>query len=392
MNKSTIIKLIAALVVFSFGVYWGINTWKDKAGSKQQVKLERKPVPVNACRIERGAVALRRTFSGTLEARREFEIASKVSGRVERLTVDLSDLIPKNKVIAYLDDDEFKQAVTQAEAELAIANANAAEAKIAMSIAVRAMDRIQTLKNESITSDSQYDVAVSNKLAKEAALKVADAQVVRAKASLETAKIHLSYTEVKANWNEEDSEYFVARRFVDEGTMVSPNIPIVTIISLNPINCIVYVTEKDYGKLQKGQIVTLITDAFANRKFTGEIERISPIFNQASRQARIEIKIDNCDFALKPGIFVRAEIVLDRVEDAILVPVSALVKRGGTTGVFVVNSDGRTVSRCDVTPGIREGDKVQVTGNNLNGLVVTLGQQLLVDGSAVSLHTKKGPL
>ena len=79
--------------------------------------------------IERGTIEHRRTITGTLEAKAEFVVAPKVSGRVERLDVDLADTIRRGQQVAKLDDDEYLQSVAQAEADFAVAKANLVEAQ-----------------------------------------------------------------------------------------------------------------------------------------------------------------------------------------------------------------------------------------------------------------------
>jgi len=144
---------------------------------------------------------------------------------------------------------------------------------------------------------------------------------------------------------------------------------------------VVFVTEKDYPWVQSGRIVRLVTDAWPDTRFEGRITRISPIFRQATRQARVELMVDNPDHRLKPGMFIRASVALDRVPDAIIVPEQAITRRNERTGVFVVAADGQSVAWRDVRTGIRDGDRVQVEGSGLDGRVVILGQQLLDDGS-----------
>jgi multidrug efflux pump subunit AcrA (membrane-fusion protein) len=84
-------------------------------------------------------------------------------------------------------------------------------------------------------------------------------------------------------------------------------------------------------------------------------------------------------------MFVRASVVLDRVEDAIIVPEQALVRRDGRDGVFVLEKDGQSVTWRTVDVGVREDKRVQVTGEGLDTRVVTLGQQFLEDNSAVTV-------
>ena len=109
------------------------------------------------------------------------------------------------------------------------------------------------------------------------------------------------------------------------------------------------------------------------------------MFRENTRQARVELGVDNSDLRLKPGMFVRASVVLDRVEEAISIPADALTKRDGGDGVFLVSKDGTRVSWQAVTPGIRQDERLEVRDADLSGQVVTLGQQLLDDGSAILL-------
>ena len=136
----------------------------------------------------------------------------------------------------------------------------------------------------------------------------------------------------------------------------------------------------------------LTTDAFPGKEFIGEIDRIAPVFRQSTRQARVELKIKNPEQLLKPGMFIRATVVIDRVVEAIVVPEQALSTRDDRTGVFVLKEDKQTVIWREVKVGIRDGERVQVEGEGLSGWVVTLGQQLVDDGSRVAISSEPGDI
>ncbi|MEX0775216.1 MAG: efflux RND transporter periplasmic adaptor subunit [Phycisphaeraceae bacterium] len=346
--------------------------------------------PVQVAAVERGDIELRRVFSGSLESPAEFIVSSKVAGRIEKLTVNVADMVQRGQVVAELDDDEYVQAEAQAAAELAVAKANLVEASSSVEIAERELTRIRTLRERGVASESQLDVAEAGHLAKRSAVAVAEAQVTRAQAALAAAQIRLSYTRVVATWTAGDDRRIVGERFAIEGDTVAANAPLLSIVELDPVNAIVYVTEKDYGHLRVGQQATLTTDAYPGRSFQGVIARIAPVFRQASRQARVEIEAANPDHELKPGLFVRAEVVLGRAQDATIIPGTALTRRRDTDGVFVVNQAGNTVTWRPVEIGIRQGDRVQVTGQGITGRVVTLGQQLVDDGAKITIPPAAG--
>lgn len=345
----------------------------------------RQPVPVEVAPIERGSIEWRRAFSGTLEADAEFVVAPKVGGRIEQLEVDLGDTVTRGQLVARLDNAEFVQAVEQARAGRAVAEANLAEAESLLQIAQRERDRIDRLRERGLSSESQSDAATADLLAKQAHVKVTKAQLAKAEAELETARIRLGYTQVTAGWQGGSRERLVAERYLDEGETVAANAALLRIVELDPITAVVFVTERDYGRLEKGQTVLLTTDAWPGETFHGRIQRIAPVFREAVRQARVELRVDNPEQRLKPGMFVRAEVVFERVAEALVVPEEALTRRGGRDGVFLVHPDGQAVDWREVTPGIRQDGRVQLIGAELGGQVVVLGQQMLEQGSAIAI-------
>ena len=382
--------LTVLLIVASVVLGWIIfGQFPSRSGSNKSDKTTR-PVPVEVARIQRSPIELRRTFSGELEALAEFVVAPKVSGRVERVIVNIGDTVKRGQVVAELDNDEYVQAVAQAQADLLVARAKLSEAKSALEIANREFKRTESLLKQGIASDSEFDAARQDQLAKQAQLKVAAAQVTKAESSLETANIRLGYTQVTAGWTGGGEDRVVAERYVDEGQTVAANAPLLLIVELNPIVGVVFVTERDYAYLKPGQLVSLTTDAYPGDQYTGRIDRIAPVFRKSTRQARIEMTIDNPEHRLKPGMFIRARVVLAQVSEATIVPEQALTIRNDRSGVFVVSEDQRSVAWREVKVGIREGDRVQVEGQGLLGRVVTLGQQLIDDGSPITIPAEQG--
>jgi RND family efflux transporter MFP subunit len=382
--------LTVLLIGAAAGLGWVIfGQFQDRASSSKSGKASR-PVPVEVAQIQRGSIELQRTFSGELEALAEFVVAPKVSGRVERVLVNIADTVKRGQVVAELDNDEYVQAVAQAQADLVVARANLSGAKSALEIANREFKRSESLLKRGIASDSEFDAARQDQLAKQAQLKVAAAQVTKAESSLEIANIRLGYTKVTAGWTGGEEHRVVAERYVDEGQTVAANAPLLLIVELHPIVGVVFVTERDYARLKPGQLVLLTTDAYPGEQYTGRIDRIAPVFRKSTRQARIEMTIDNPQHRLKPGMFIRTTIVLTQVSDATIIPEQALTIRDGKSGVFIVSEDGQSVVWREVKVGIREGNRVQVEGEGLSGRVVTLGQQLVKDGSAITIPDLQG--
>ncbi len=380
--------LVFLLLCASAAAGWFVfQQLRGREGAAKRATATRSS-PVEVAPIRTGAIVLKRSFSGTLEPLANFVVAPKVSGRIEKLLVGISDTVQQGQIVGQLDNDEYVQAVAQAKADRVVAEANLAMAKSALEIADREFLRTQKLLKQGIASDSEFDRVKADQLSKKAQLEVAEAQLTKAASSLETARIRLGYTRITATWTG-DADRVVAERYYDEGQTVAANERLLLIVKLNPILGVVYVTEKDYAYLRPGQTVSLTTDAYMGASFYGRIERIAPIFQKSTRQARVEMVIENPGHRLKPGMFFRATVVLKQVLDAVIVPEQALISRGGVQGIFVVNEEEKTVVWRPVRVGIREGNRVQVEGEGVSGRVITLGQQLLKNGSSITIPDRQ---
>jgi RND family efflux transporter MFP subunit len=385
------VKLLVALSMLiaagAFAAWTGYQRMDEAHDAPVRRGPTSKVVPVEIAAVQHGPIENRRTFTGTLVAHAEFVVASKISGRIERLSADLADTVTRGQLVAKLDDAEYVQAVAQVQADWAVANANQAAAQAQLGIAKRELERVERLRDRGVTSESQLDAARADQLTREAEVTVTRAQVIRAQAELEAARIRLRYTEVSAAWRGGSERRIVAERYVDEGETVAANAPLLRIVELDPVIAVFFVTERDYALLAPGQTARLRTDAFADENFPGTITRIAPVFRESTRQARVEMRLENPKLRLKPGLFVRVTVVLDSVTDATIVPEQALVRRASGNGVFTLSADRTAVAWRPVSVGIREGSRVQISGEALGTQVIVLGQQLLSDGAAVTVSS-----
>lgn len=350
---------------------------------ERQASRVRAPAAVEAASITTGPIVARRTFSGSLEPTTAFVVSARVPGRVQELGGDIGDVVRQGTVVLKLDDAEYVLAVAQAEAEVLVAEAGLTEATSALAIADRALARMERLKGKGIESESRLDAVVADQLAKRAALAVAQARLARSRAALDAERVRLGYASVAASWEGDETPRVIGERFVDPGETIGVGEAVMTILQLDPITGVVSVPERDYARIAIDQRLSLVTDAYPGERFEGTIERIAPEFRRNTRQARVEFTVPNADGRLRPGMFVRASIEVAAEQEATIVPVAALTRRSDQDGVFVVAADGSTARWVPVAIGLREGERVQVSGEGLKGRVITLGQQLLDDGSTI---------
>ncbi|MEM9752298.1 MAG: efflux RND transporter periplasmic adaptor subunit [Planctomycetota bacterium] len=390
--KSSLLPLAVTLIlILGLG---GLLSWRfvqeiDRGGDSREDQSQ--AVPIETVPIERGRIEQVRTFSGTLEAASRFRVAAKVGGRLAEIHVDLADPVRNGQRVAQLDADEFEQAVRRAEADLAVAVAQREEAAAVVEITQRTLDRQSRLSDRGVASEVAVDEAKSEHLAALAAVAVAEAGVARAESAVETATTQLDYTRVEARWPDADvepsDERLVSERLVEAGDTIAANAPILEIVEINPLRAVMFVAERDYAALEAGQSVELRTDAYPTRLFPAEVARVSPVFEESSRQARIELNVPNPEDLLRPGMFVRAETVVDAEDDAFIVPALSLTRRDDAPAVFIVDRATDTARLVLVETGIIRGDRVQILGDGIpaDSEVVTLGLRFLDDGSAIRI-------
>lgn len=376
------VSILFLLLLIGVGVRLVQNRSDEESGRSRG---SGRRVPVEVTSVQRGSIEEILRFSGTLEPSAESRVAARVGGRVLEVKADLADAVIRGQELLTLDAAEFRQQLARAEADLAVARARQTEAQNRLTIATREQERIQKLSERGVSSESALDAAKAEYLVRTSAVEVAASEVAAAEAALETARIQLEDTRVPATWSDGDSTRVVAERYVEEGDTVQANAPLFRVVEVDSLRAVIFVPERDYGRLKPGLPVSLSSDAWPGETFPAEIARVSPVFEENSRQARVEIRVPNPDLRLKPGMFVRASVVLEVHEDALLVPEAALTRRDGTIGVFLVDPEGPSASWIPVTPGIRQSGTVELVDADLTGQVVVLGQQLLDDGSLLIL-------
>jgi RND family efflux transporter MFP subunit len=385
-------KLIVILIVLT-GI--GLIGWKVYQrvfveSTDEQTPQRSTVVAVEILPIEKTTIRDIGSFTGTLMAKSQFEVAPKISGRLEKLMLDIGDRVKHGDLIATLDDDEIIQQLDQARAELVVSKANVEESRSALENARREYERVRALREKKIASQSEMDTAEANLNVAEAKQKVAVAQVTQKEAAAKAVEVHLSYTQIKANWEDGPDTRVVGEKFVDEGTMLSANEPIISILDIRSLIAVIQIIERDYSKVHIGQNAEISTDAVSGNTFTGTIARIAPLLKETSRQARVEIYLDNENELLKPGMFVRVGIEFESHENTTVAPTKSIVKRENEQGIFLADIENMTAHFVPVKTGITNIKYTEITEPVISGWAVTLGQHLLEDGSTIVIPRKEG--
>jgi RND family efflux transporter MFP subunit len=377
----TIAIAVAGIGFLSWQIYEKVSGSKERSGSRRGSPA----VAVEIAQVQQGSIKDVGRFSGSLSPQSEFIVAPKIAGSLEKILVDIGDVVKADQLVAVLDDEEYQQQVYQAVAELEVTQASLEEVKITSENAKREYERTVALREKKIASESQLDTAESEYKAQQAKLQVAAAQVSQKRAALQMAKVRLSYTQIRVPPNHASEQRVVGERFVDEGAMLAPNTEIVSILDIGTLIGVINVIERDYPKIKLGLTALINTDAFPGQTFSGKVVRIAPLLMEKAREARVEIEIPNEQMLLKPGMFVRVQIEFELRQNATVIPLAAVVKRNGNQGVFMADLQEKKARFVPVTLGIVNETQAEILEPKLTGAVITLGQHLLEDGASIIL-------
>lgn len=370
--------VIAAL--FLAFLLWRIILLVNKNSNKGSSRFARPAVAVDVDSVRYGPIEEMETFVGTVTPIYQYILAPKVSGRVVQIRKRIGDWVKRGEVVARIDDSEYQQAVREAEANLKIAQASLREATSQFALAKQDLERVQSLQEKGIASSAELDMAQTNFTAQKSRLELATAQVEQREAAQKSALIRLSYTSLVAT-----EPGFIGERYVDVGSLLPPNAPVVSIIGIDTVIVQTTVIERIYGRVKIGQPAEVQVDAYPNKIFTGKVLRVAPMLQEASRVAKMEVEVVNDSLQLKPGMFTKVRVVLAAKDSAQCVPSQALVNRAGTNILFVVPDSAAIARQVPVQVGIVTPEKVEIVAPKVQGLIVTLGQHLLEDGSPVIL-------
>jgi RND family efflux transporter MFP subunit len=365
---------------------------KGPGGEARQVRV----VPVREEQVTRSIDA-----TGTLAAQDQVALAMKVTGRLESITVDLGDRVKKGQVIATLDPTELRIGVQQAEAALQQARtrlglmpegsaervipertATVRQAKATLDETKVNRDRAQQLFDAKLIARSDFDAAIAAYQVAEgryqdAIEEIRNRQAVLAqrRSELELAKQQLADGVLRS-----PMDGAVFERQASAGQFLAAGTPIVTIVRLHPLRLRLPVPERAAAGVRIGQRVVIRLDQDRN-EYSGRITRLSPAIDESNRTLLVEAEIPNERGTLRPGAFVRAELMLTGEHPALFVPASAIVTFAGLEKVISVQ-DGKSVEKT-VTTGRKNEEKIEIAEGLKPGELVVVRPGNLTGGQPV---------
>ena len=292
----------------------------------------------------------------------EVKVGSRVSGIVSRLHVKTGDRVTKGQLLAELDPTELQAQLNQAEATLNNARAQQDYARLDV-------ERKRTLFQEDLVSQNELDRS-------ERTYEVAESSVEQAVANLDYARIQVRYTTINA-----PISGVVASVTTQEGETVAASFSaptFVTIIDLDRLEVWAYVDETDIGRTKVGQKAIFGVETYSGTNFEGTVTTIYPkaeILDGAVKYVTILQITRLADKPLRPEMSTRVMLLLEKIQNALVVPNEAIHREELEKFVLVLQGDS-PVKRV-VTVGAGDGEVTEILAGLDEGDTVIVGD---IDG------------
>ena len=341
------------------------------------------------------------TVNGTLAAYDQATVGTKVAGRLQSISVDFGTVVRKGQAIAKLEPQDYQLRVQQAEAALAQARARVGlspeggddrvtldqtgtvrEAKAVLEESKAKRDRAARLINQGIipkaemdTADADYKVATSRYQDAVEEIRNRQGLLAQRRSELNLARQQLADTILYAPMTG-----VVQEKRASTGEYLAAGAPVVDIVQIDPLRLRVDVPERESHKIHTGQSVRVTLEGDPDA-YLGTVKRLSPSISQQNRVLSVEADVRN-NGHLKPGAFVKAEIVTDQASSAATVPPSAIVTFAGIEKVITIEG-GKAVEKVVMT-GRRGEDWVEIKSGINVGQKVIVNPGNLQSGQAVA--------
>lgn len=363
---------LAALAVMSGGALY----LRSSSAEPPPAAARPQAMPVPVATVQETAVVTWDEFSGRLEAVERVDVRSRVAGQVKSVHFTEGALVRKGELLVTIDPDPYAAEVERAQAQLV-----AAQARFAYAVSER--ERAQRLWDESAIARRELDERVN------AALE-AQANVRAAQAALQSSRLNLQYTEVRAPVSGR-----VGRLEVTVGNLVAagPGAPVLTtLVSVNPIYASFDADEHVvFEILREKSAVPVEAETVTNggRRLRGRLQLVDNHVNARSGTVRVRAQFDNKDGTLMPGQFVKLRLGRASAEPAILVSERAIGTDQDKRFVIVVGEDNKAAWREVTLGGTAQGKRIVAAGLKPGERIVVNGLQrvrpgMLLDPKAAS--------
>ncbi|ADB36322.1 efflux RND transporter periplasmic adaptor subunit [Spirosoma linguale] len=344
---------------------------ESKAEAKEEAEKPEAPAALETFPLSKGKLASSLHIPGELVAFRDVDIYAKVSGFIKSLHVDVGSEVKQGQLLALAEAPELSAQLTSAESRL--------KAQEATSIGSRA-------NYERVLEASKFSGAVSkNDVDLALARRNADlAQLDAAKSAYREVADLKKYLEIRAPFNG-----IISARNASTGAYIGPSgkgseFPLFVLTEQKRLRLVISVPEAYTGYVDQNDAVSFSVKTFPDKKFTGQIKRLSGALDKRLRSERVEVDVVNNDRKLLPGMVAEVTLPLPTKTSTFVVPKSAIVN--SSTGVFVIRVNNQKAEWVPVKKGLEADNKIEIFGAvNEGDKLITSATEEIRDGSSVNV-------
>jgi len=362
------------------------------AGPSREHAIDVEVMTVVSARTGSDEIASELAASGYVVAQKQAQVASKGTGRLELLTVQVGDRVQTGQVIARLERADMTAGLIEAQARLEVANAALANARPELQDATVNHERLRALVVQAYATQAEFDVAVARLRRARAAVRSAEAAINAAAAELQAAKVQLENTNIRAPF-----DGTVVKKFAEVGEVVAPLAAsaisrgaVVQIADLTSLMVEAEVSESMIGRVQMDNPVEIAVDAIPDRRYRGAVHQIVPTADRSKATIMTKIRFMESDDRILPEMSAKVSI---RTRPAarepastpplLGVPTNAIMTRNGRTSIFLI-VDGVARERA-VSVGRQAGTLTEVMGDFVPGAEIVANPPAhLKDGTHVT--------
>ena len=274
---------------------------------------------------KRADLTVKVTATGTIQPTTQIDVSSETSGVVRAVNVDNNSLIKKGDVLAELDSERFKGQLKSLQASVESAKAKLADTQATLKASELAYTRQISLQRRGLAITQDLESA-------QAAQQRAIAAVVSAQADIQVAIANLDLKQIDIDKSQILSpvDGIVLKRAVEPGQTVASSLqaPVLFTLAedLKRMQLEADIDEADIGTVKLGQKANFTVDAFSGRDFPARIETVEfyPETTDGVVTYKAILSVDNSDLALRPGMTATAQVTVQEISNALLIPNAAL--------------------------------------------------------------------
>lgn len=341
--------------------------------SKQEKKTAEEVfggTPVKVTKITRQKISERVSYTGTIEAWQKIDIIPEMGGKIARIYVNEGDRVSRGQLLAELETESLRLQLQQAEAGLAVAQANHLDAQ-------KNKERMERLLKENAVSSQQQERVQLGYDAAQAQLQQAQAGVNLGRHALDVSMMRAPFSGVIASKN------------ADVGAVINPMMGsfspasgVLTLVDFSRVKISLSVSQNDIPRVRKGQEAHLRTTSFPGRDFLGKVSVVNLTADSATKKFSVEVIIDNPDLALRPGTFGEASLEVSTHENALVCPQRAIIE-----DKYVFLRQGEKALKREVAIGLQNSDLVEILSGLQEGdEVIFEGNYGLEDGAEILIR------